>query len=221
MIRRTLMRRAYNAGHWSKARTIAMKLVHIPKEQILAQSIIIRSLYNEEIDEVIQLNLQWEDRFAYLVEKINNPKSKSPADISRISEFNLNNQNQRSKFHSMKLLWIISSRRESTVDALSTWVCILGHAKFLLNRYTHPDLLRLTVNLALPLVPSMRTDFEKTRSRQTISLSFSAGIDSTAPMLVMPQSTLLGYHRRSFDIILDHRNADRLSQHLQHEETDY
>ena len=36
-------------------------------------------------------------------------------------------------------------------------------------------------------------------------------------MLVMPQSTLLGYHRRSFDTILDHRNADRLLQHLQHE----
>ena len=85
MIRRTLMRRAYNAGDWAKARSIAMKLVHIPKEQTLARSIIIRSLYNEgKFDEVIQLNLQWEDRFAYLVEKINSPKSKSPADFSRI-----------------------------------------------------------------------------------------------------------------------------------------
>ena len=84
---------------------------------------------------------------------------------------------------------------------------------------THPDLLRLTAELLLyPWFPSMRTDFEKTRSKgRQISLSFSAGIDSTAAMLVMPQSTLLGYHRRSFDTILDHRNADRLLQHLQHE----
>ena len=58
---------------------------------------------------------------------------------------------------------------------------------------THPDLLRLTAELLLyPWFPSMRTDFEKTRSKgRQISLSFSAGIDSTAAMLVMPQSTLL------------------------------
>ena len=30
----------------------------------------------------------------------------------------------------------------------------------------------------------------------------------------MPDDTLLGYHRRSFDSMLDHRNAQRLIDHL-------
>ena len=222
MIRRTLMRRAYNAGDWAKARSIAMKLVHIPKEKILARSFIIRSLYNEgKFDEVIQLNLQWEDRFAYLVEKINSPKSKSPADFSRIKRIQSEQPEPMVKipfdensvvdnFHQEgSRLWMRHPHGYVYWDMPSSYS--IGE--------THPDLFRLTAEILLyPWFPSMRTDFEKTRSKGgRISLSFSAGIDSTAAMLVMPQSTLLGYHRRSFDTILDHRNADRLLQHLQHE----
>ena len=222
MIRRTLMRRAYNAGDWTKARSIARKLVHIPKEQNLAQSIIIRSLYNEgKFDEVIELNLQWEDRFAYLVEKINNPKSKSPVDFSRIKRIQSEQPEPKVKIPFDEKSVVNNFYQEGSrvwmrhPHGYTYWDMPDPYS---INE-THPDLLRLTAEILLyPWFPSMRTDFEKTRVKGSqISLSFSAGIDSTAAMLVMPESTLLGYHRRSFDTILDHRNAERLLLHLQHE----
>ena len=60
MIRRTLMRRAYNSGNWEKARIHASKIIKIPKEQKLAKSIIIRSFCNEDnYLEAIRHNTLW------------------------------------------------------------------------------------------------------------------------------------------------------------------
>ena len=62
MIRRTLMRRAYNAGNYSKALHYAQKLVDIPREQKLARSVIIRSYWNQQqYVEIVQLLQQWKD----------------------------------------------------------------------------------------------------------------------------------------------------------------
>jgi len=46
MIRRTLMRRAYNSGRWQHARHYAYQLISNPKEQPLARSVMIRSYRN-------------------------------------------------------------------------------------------------------------------------------------------------------------------------------
>ena len=99
MIRRTLMRRAYNGGRWAQARAIANKLLNIPKEQELARSVIIRSLYNEgKFDELIELNDQWENRFDYLLENMNNSQSKSSADISRLQRILLDQPQPKTEF---------------------------------------------------------------------------------------------------------------------------
>ena len=81
---------------------------------------------------------------------------------------------------------------------------------------THASLLCLTAEILLrPWEPSTRAPFSETRVMgKRASLSFSAGTDSTAAALVMPDDTLLGYHHRSFDSMLDHRNAQRLIDHL-------
>jgi hypothetical protein len=81
---------------------------------------------------------------------------------------------------------------------------------------THPSLLCLTAEVLLsPWISSSKGALPKGRILgERASLSFSAGTDSTAGAAVMADSTLLGYHRRSFDSMLDHRNAERLINHL-------
>ena len=74
---------------------------------------------------------------------------------------------------------------------------------------THVDLLRLVAEILLyPWHNQARQEFEKTRSKGTIpALSFSAGTDSTAAAMIMPENTILGYHRRAVDSILDHQEC--------------
>lgn len=49
---------------------------------------------------------------------------------------------------------------------------------------------------------------------QKVGLAFSGGIDSTAAMLLLPEDTVLAYHRRSFKSNLQHRGAEQLFRHL-------
>ena len=219
MIRRTLMRRAYNGGRWAQARAIANKLLHIPKEQEIARSIIIRSHYNEgSFDRVIELNTIWGNNFQDLVDRIRHPKMRTNLENQRIEKI----YSSQPKPKTNKPFDENSMINNFHQEGCRVW---MRHPKgytywdmpknYKLDE-THPDLLRLTAEILLyPWYPSSRTDFEKTRAKGTeMSLSFSAGIDSTAAMLVMPERTILGYHRRSFDTILDHRNADRLVRYL-------
>ena len=70
MIRRTLMRRAYNLGKWERARFYAFKIISKPKERYLARSVIIRSYWNEgDYSKVLELNKKWEYQFNDLVER--------------------------------------------------------------------------------------------------------------------------------------------------------
>jgi len=72
MIRRTLMRRAYNNGDFEKAILHAFKIIDSPKEQKLARSVIIRSYWNQKIfSEVIRLNDQWGITFKHYQTKQN------------------------------------------------------------------------------------------------------------------------------------------------------
>ena len=195
MIRRTLMRRAYNGGRWAQARAIANKLLNIPKEQELARSVIIRSLYNEgKFDELIELNDQWENRFDYLLENMNNSQSKSSADISRLqrilldqpqpkTEFEFDEQSTANNFfQENNRVWMRHPHGYTYWDMPEAYSL----------QQTHPDLLRLVAEILLyPWYPSTRVELEGTRVKGSqISLSFSAGIDSTAAMLVMPESTI-------------------------------
>lgn len=222
MIRRTLMRRAYNGGRWAQARDIANKLLHIPKEQDLARSVIIRSLYNEgKFDELIELNDQWGNRFDYLLEKMNHSHSKSSADVSRLQKIQLEQPQPKTEFKFDEQSIVNNFSQEYNrvwmrhPNGYTYWDMPDSFSIY----ETHPDLLRLVAEILLyAWHPSSKVSLEGTRAKgNQISLSFSAGIDSTAAMLVMPESTLLGYHRRSFDTILDHRNADRLLMHLRDE----
>ena len=56
------MRQAYNSGNYAKARHHARKILHVPKEENLARSVIIRSHWNEEhFEDIVNLLREWND----------------------------------------------------------------------------------------------------------------------------------------------------------------
>jgi hypothetical protein len=225
MLRRTMMRRAYNSGRWKRARNLALKIVNKPREEKLARSVIIRSYWNEgNYQKVVELNQEWNGEFNQLLEKPSSSEKKFGVDGKEIlplkvqqwhseqptpskSNFEFDNVEMSNNFHQEgKRVWMCHPHGWTFWDMPSG---------FSLEN-THSDLLRLTAEVLLyPWFPNSRKELEGSRIKGKIpALSFSAGTDSTAASLVMPENTVLGYHRRSVKSILDHRNADTLLEHL-------
>ncbi len=86
---------------------------------------------------------------------------------------------------------------------------------------THRDLFKLAEFVLLsPYEPNILENWKPSR-RPGIrpGLAFSAGVDSTAAMCLMPERTLLFYHERSgIKTIMNHENANRFINHLIEEE---
>ena len=225
MLRRTIMRRAYNNGEWDKARQLAFRLESHPKEQQLARSIILRSYWNQnDIEKFVEFNQMWGNVFPELEQK---------------AQFLLSKQNQEkpsvyhpriSKLHksqpspdSIVLHWNPNALEKNFIqEGTKVWM-VHPHGwvywdvpKDYCLDSTHPDLLRLTCEILLsPWERSTKGNLDQTRPLGTNpALAFSAGTDSTAAAIVMPEHTILGYHRRSFESILDHRNADTMLEHM-------
>ena len=86
---------------------------------------------------------------------------------------------------------------------------------------THPDLFKVAEFVLLsPYEPTILDNWEPSRRPgMRPGLAFSAGVDSTAAMCLMPDRTLLFYHERSgIDSIMNHENANRFINHLIEEE---
>jgi len=225
MIRRTLMRRAYNSGRWEKARNYARKIVSKPKEEKLARSVIIRSYWNQgNYSMVLELNQKWDGEFDYLLEQKSSTSDQFGPDGDRI-------------FPQRVVAWHSNqpSPGDTYIEYDETNVCnnFLQEGERVWMRHphgwtfwdmplgfslkkTHPDLLKLTAEILLyPWYPNSRGKSKGSRRKgKQPSLSFSAGTDSTAACIIMPENTILGYHRRSVKSTLDHRNADTLLEHL-------
>jgi hypothetical protein len=228
MLRRTMMRRAYNSGRWKRARHLALKIVNKPREAKLARSVIIRSHWNEgNYQKVVELNQEWNGEFNHFLEKQSSSEKIFGVDGKQIlspkvqqwhseqptpsnTNFEFDNVEMSNNFHQEgERVWMCHPHG---------WTYWDMPPDFSLKN-THVDLLRLTAEILLyPWHPNSRQDMEGSRIKGTMpALSFSAGTDSTAASLVMPSNTILGYHRRSVKSILDHRNADRLLKYLETE----
>jgi glycosyltransferase involved in cell wall biosynthesis len=86
---------------------------------------------------------------------------------------------------------------------------------------THPDLFKVAEFVLLnPLEPDILEDWVPSRTPgHRPGLAFSAGLDSTAAMELLPEQTILLYHKRAgFNSKLDHSNALRFINHLQQEQ---
>lgn len=223
MLRRTLMRWTYNRGNWKSARYHAEKLLNHPKEAVLARSVIVRSYWNEGCyEKVLQVCNQWPDeplitfkeraedkirvnkpeKITHRIQRLRNTQPVPQKTIDWNEKETVQNFSQEDN-----LVWF------RYPDGYVFWEV---PEDFDLS-VTHENLLKLVAEVLLyPWVPSTRLAFTKTRpTGSRISLSYSAGTDSTAAALVMPEITLLGYHRRSFKSLLDHRNANRMLNYLQ------
>ena len=226
MIRRFLMRRSYNKGQWSKARAYAERIIHLPKEQELARSVVIRSYWNEsQYQKVIQLNSTWGHTFQELADKASYALAIQKPGQSKVHHPRiLALQGGQPKPKARDIVWNPDDMTKNFFqEGLRLW---MRHPngwthwdmpeKFSLSS-THPSLLILTAEVLLsPWVPSTKTEFPYSRAMGTKpSLAFSAGTDSTAASFVMPEDTILGYHRRNFTSMIDHRNASRLLNHLE------
>ena len=87
--------------------------------------------------------------------------------------------------------------------------------------HTHPDLFKVAEFVLLsPYEPKILEGWKPSRRPgMRPGLAFSAGVDSTAAMCLMPDRTLLFYHERSgIETIMNHENANRFINHLIEEE---
>ena len=85
----------------------------------------------------------------------------------------------------------------------------------------HPDLFKVAEYvLVSPLEPDILKGWVPSRRPgYRPGLAFSAGLDSTAAMELLPEQTVLCYHKRSgFNSKLDHSNALRFIEHLRQEQ---
>ena len=232
LIRRVLMRRTYNAGRYSRARSHADRLLSIPQERLLARSVVLRSYWNEEaFQALVSTGKDWDDEAS--IQLVGSATER----LSGVASGPMHDQRRQERW--------MNVRASQPVPAVSIeWNAERMEANFSQEgqrvwfRYpqgyvfwdmpegyelssTHPSLLCLTAEtLVFPWESSARSTFPSNRPHgHRGSLAFSAGVDSTAAALVMPDDTLLGYHRRSFDSMIDHRNAERLMLHLaEHQE---
>ncbi len=225
MLRRTIMRRAYNGGNWEKAREIAFRLESNKKEQHLARSIILRSYWNQnDIEKFLEFNQRWGNMFPELEQKAQYILAKQHPEKPRVHLPRITKlQNTQPSPKSIALDWNPTELEKNFFQEANRlwmvhpngWIFWDMPEGYMLES-THPDLLRLTCELLLsPWVRSTKAELEKSRPLgQQPSLAFSAGTDSTAAAIVMPEQTILGYHRRSFESLLDHRNADTMLTHM-------
>ena len=227
MLRRVLMRRAYNAGRYETAREHARRLLLIPKERELARSVMVRSYWNEQaFQALIDVASEWEDELATSycalaqdrLSATTSGKTLTPMKQNRLERLRSEQPEPEHamEWNSTDMPANFSQEGERLWFRYPQGYVYWDMPKGFNLSSTHDALLWLAAETLLyPWEPSTRAPFPSTRARgQRASLSFSAGTDSTAAALVMPDDTLLGYHRRSFESMLDHRNAERLIGYL-------
>jgi len=219
IITRTRMRQAFNTGNWKKSRRLAFKLVETDNESELARSVIIRSYWNEKDYSYVEkfINL-WPNSNLFEIEKLlpdRLEREHAPTISPNIPaiipspgiEREWNPDNLISNYYQEgSTLWL------KTPETWAHWEMPVG---FILEN-TNPALLELAIELLLrPWISCVKKPFSTKRTNGSrYGLAFSAGIDSTAAMLVLPENVVLGYHQRNFDSMIDHRNALRLIDYL-------
>lgn len=232
MIRRTLMRRAYNAGNYSKARHHAQKIIDIPGEQQLARSVIIRSYWNQQgYEEIVQLLGKWKNPelipyFDKSIDELFSKKAKGQKVNISLKDF------QSKKYSSLQESQPVpnSERQWNGKNVIGNFFqenqriwfrfpqhyCYWDMPKDFKLEQVHTSLLELVAELLLsPWYKETKRQLQSRRKKGlNPSLSFSGGTDSTAAYLVLPDDTILGYHERSFESRLKHDNAKKLINHL-------
>lgn len=220
------MRRSYNKGQWSKARYHANKIIHLSREQELARSVVIRSFFNQKLySEVIRHNKEWGCQFGELADKATYKLSLQNPVSDRILAPKIKklHRSQPTPKHS-DAVWdpldlaknFIQEKNRLWMRHPHGWTHWDMPEDFSLDA-THDALLVLTAEVLLrPWEQSThRATTAPRNTGERMALAYSGGTDSTAAVFTLPHDTILGYHRRNFESILDHRKAQRVMDYLE------
>lgn len=222
LLRKLRIRSAYNRGDYETAKNRAQSLLNHHTEGEFAKDIVLRSLYNlGHYEEVIRFGDMWSLNTASCVKKserilwLNNPeKAPLPSEILELRE-QQPMPTQQIEWNSTDVVANFLQEGHRVWFQTPLFCVYWDTPEGFCLKNTHAALLHLIAEILLPHERSLREQVYPTRLRgHRLSLSFSAGTDSTAAALLMPKNTILAYHRRSFESLLDHRNADTLLKKL-------
>ena len=210
MLHRFRVRKAYNSRHFERALKLASKKVHHHQHATFYRDIVIRSLWSlQRYDEVIRFSEKWPNSDHHnLSSRATQRKNQTfSATESRYSEpDSLDHVGWNPD--SVVSNWFQLGKRVWFRHPWG-WVHWDMPESFELKN-THPALLELASDVLLrPWVDEVKRPFAKRVKRSgPCGLAWSAGVDSTAAMLLLPEDTVLGYHRRDVPSMIDHRNAE-------------
>jgi hypothetical protein len=204
---RVKVRRLYNQSRYFEAQSLARNKLHDKSESGFARDIIVRSLYN--------LN-DWEgvETFCLQYPSQRYEKYSSRARLKRINKSNFvdveperfsgkvwDKEDLLSNWHQEgNRLWLRHK---------NGWAYWIMPKDFLLSK-THPSLLHLALQVLLsPWNPEVKKwETSTIRAGKKLAVSYSGGIDSTAASFLLPEDTILAYHKRDFESMLTHDMAN-------------
>lgn len=208
-LRRLRIRRLYNRGDFTKSRNLALQELSSHFNRDFAISIVSRSHYNQgnwqEVIDFSQLHISaLSVHFSNKAESklfLENGLTDSEPEFCHQEPWN-DNEPLKNWYQEGMRLWFRYPKG---------WVFWDMPEEFTLDN-VHDSLLYLAMNVLLKPF-DIRYPIEQSTSRpygSRVALSYSAGIDSTAAAALLPDDTLLAYHRRSFPSLLNHSMAERL-----------
>jgi len=207
--RRLRIRRLYNRGDFSKSRISALQELSSHINRDFAISIVSRSHYNQgNWQEVIDFGaVHVSDLSTHFSNKA---QSKLFSEHGLLNAEPENSHQEPWNDNNPLKNWYQEGTR-LLFRYPKGWIFWDMPEKFVLDD-VHDSLLYLAMNVLLKPF-DIRYPIEQSNSRSyghRIALSYSAGIDSTAAAALLPDDTLLSYHRRSFPSLLNHGMSERL-----------
>lgn len=203
------MRRLYNQSRYKEAENLARKKIDNKTQSEFTRDIIVRSLYNQK-------NWLGVEEFSTQYPSKNSQEHSKKARLKMISQTTFidaepesfkgkvwNKEDLLSNWHQENnVLWL---RYENG------WVYWNMPNDFSLKE-THPSLLHIALEVLLsPWNPEVKNwETSTKRTGQNLALSYSGGVDSTAAALLLPEETILAYHKRDFESTLTHDMANHV-----------
>lgn len=203
---RVRIRRAYNNGDYNKALRLSKFKLQSNRDKKFLQDIICRSLYNlgkyvDVISFVQEHNLETHSSYAHksnLKMRIQDYECPTP------------NLHENKQWNAAELIdnW---HQEENRIWLRHPWGWTFWDMPETYQlEDTSESLLYLALEVLLsPFLDEVSNHHAKTRPfGSNLALSFSGGIDSTAAAILLPEKTILAYHKRSFESMLSHELAE-------------
>lgn len=215
-LRRLRIRRLYNQGNYVKAKVLSERELSSSINQRFAVDIILRALYNQQ---------HWLEliSFGQGHSSLHSSVLLEKAEIQLVSEGGGTCVEPKEHAHrgwneNAPLSNWYQEQNRLWLRYPNGWVFWDMPVEFELSK-THESLLQLAMNILLqPLGMRYSSKEIDTRTHGNhIGLAYSGGIDSTAAALLLPESTILSYHQRTFPSVLNHGLQERLFEVLEND----